>query len=101
MVQGGQWWCRGWGCGAGGGGGPSDEQHQAVIEVGHYGLQAEVEQLKRDKNVLMQEVIRLRQQQQVRCWSLLLPCRRCPALLLCTHALLAPAPRPTLTASAC
>lgn len=41
------------------------EDRQQIIEVGHYGLQQEVEQLKRDKNVLMQEVIRLRQQQQV------------------------------------
>ncbi|PRW33971.1 heat shock factor HSF8-like [Chlorella sorokiniana] len=41
-----------------------DEDRQQIIEVGHYGLQQEVEQLKRDKNVLMQEVIRLRQQQQ-------------------------------------
>lgn len=42
------------------------QDRQQIIEVGHYGLQQEVEQLKRDKNVLMQEVIRLRQQQQVR-----------------------------------
>ncbi|KAI7836142.1 hypothetical protein COHA_009972 [Chlorella ohadii] len=41
-----------------------EEDRQQIIEVGHYGLQQEVEQLKRDKNVLMQEVIRLRQQQQ-------------------------------------
>ena len=44
----------------------SPQDRQQIIEVGHYGLQQEVEQLKRDKNVLMQEVIRLRQQQQVR-----------------------------------
>lgn len=43
------------------------QDRQQIIEVGHYGLHQEVEQLKRDKNVLMQEVIRLRQQQQVRC----------------------------------
>lgn len=40
------------------------QDRQQIIEVGHYGLHQEVEQLKRDKNVLMQEVIRLRQQQQ-------------------------------------
>lgn len=58
--------------GGGGGAGTSshgllhdgDGERQSVIEVGQYGLQVEVEQLKRDKNVLMQEVIRLRQQQQ-------------------------------------
>lgn len=43
------------------------QDRQQIIEVGQYGLQQEVEQLKRDKNVLMQEVIRLRQQQQVCC----------------------------------
>ncbi|XP_044479720.1 heat stress transcription factor A-1e [Mangifera indica] len=36
----------------------------ACVEVGKYGLQEEVEILKRDKNVLMQELVRLRQQQQ-------------------------------------
>ncbi|XP_037492731.1 heat stress transcription factor A-1b [Jatropha curcas] len=36
----------------------------AVIEVGKFGLEEEVERLKRDKNVLMQELVRLRQQQQ-------------------------------------
>jgi heat shock transcription factor len=51
--------------GASGAGGAQDagEDRQSIIEVGQYGLQAEVEQLKRDKNVLMAEVIRLRQQQ--------------------------------------
>ncbi|KAK4261469.1 hypothetical protein QN277_004461 [Acacia crassicarpa] len=34
------------------------------VEVGKFGLEEEVEQLKRDKNVLMQELVRLRQQQQ-------------------------------------
>ena len=48
------------------GGGAAEEDRQQIIEVGHYGLQQEVEQLKRDKSLLMQEVIRLRQQQQVR-----------------------------------
>lgn len=36
----------------------------ACVEVGKYGLEEEVEILKRDKNVLMQELVRLRQQQQ-------------------------------------
>ncbi|KAL4858125.1 Heat stress transcription factor A-1d [Chlorella vulgaris] len=48
----------------GAGAGHDGDDRQSIIEVGHYGLQQEVEQLKRDKNVLMQEVIRLRQQQQ-------------------------------------
>lgn len=34
------------------------------MEVGKFGLEEEVERLKRDKNVLMQELVRLRQQQQ-------------------------------------
>lgn len=46
------------------GGHHHDAQHTA-IEVGQFGgLQQEVETLQRDKNVLMQEVIRLRQAQQ-------------------------------------
>ncbi|TYI71073.1 hypothetical protein E1A91_D08G268300v1 [Gossypium mustelinum] len=36
----------------------------ACIEVGKFGIEEEVERLKRDKNVLMQELVRLRQQQQ-------------------------------------
>ncbi|MBA0846011.1 hypothetical protein Goarm_023018 [Gossypium armourianum] len=36
----------------------------ACVDVGKFGLQEEVEGLKRDKNVLMQELVRLRQQQQ-------------------------------------
>ncbi|KAG9142682.1 hypothetical protein Leryth_005444 [Lithospermum erythrorhizon] len=36
----------------------------ACVEVGKFGLEEEVEWLKRDKNVLMQELVRLRQQQQ-------------------------------------
>ncbi|CAI0418515.1 unnamed protein product [Linum tenue] len=36
----------------------------AHVEVGKFGLEEEVERLKRDKNVLMQELVRLRQQQQ-------------------------------------
>ncbi|KAF8088343.1 hypothetical protein N665_0545s0011 [Sinapis alba] len=36
----------------------------SCVEVGKFGLKEEVEQLKRDKNVLMQELVKLRQQQQ-------------------------------------
>ncbi|KAL1829933.1 hypothetical protein ACET3Z_008345 [Daucus carota] len=36
----------------------------ACVEVGTFGIEEEVERLKRDKNVLMQELVRLRQQQQ-------------------------------------
>ncbi|XP_057511804.1 heat shock factor protein HSF8-like [Actinidia eriantha] len=36
----------------------------ACVEVGKFGLEEEVERLKRDKNVLMLELVRLRQQQQ-------------------------------------
>ncbi|GAV77858.1 HSF_DNA-bind domain-containing protein [Cephalotus follicularis] len=34
------------------------------VELGKFGLEEEVERLQRDKNVLMQELVRLRQQQQ-------------------------------------
>ena len=34
------------------------------VEVGKFGLEGEIERLKRDKNVLMLELVRLRQQQQ-------------------------------------
>ncbi|QCD91803.1 heat shock transcription factor 1 [Vigna unguiculata] len=47
---------------------PSQVQKSAVracVEVGKFGLEEEVEILKRDKNVLMQELVRLRQKQQV------------------------------------
>lgn len=38
------------------------------LQLGHYGGMAdELDSLKRDKNVLMLELVRLRQQQQVRC----------------------------------
>ncbi|KAF5735040.1 Heat shock transcription factor A1D isoform 1 [Tripterygium wilfordii] len=46
---------------------PSHGQNSSVgacVEVGKFGLEEEVERLKRDKNVLMQELVRLRQQQQ-------------------------------------
>jgi len=36
----------------------------ACVEVGKFGLEGEIEMLKRDKNVLMVELVRLRQQQQ-------------------------------------
>lgn len=37
---------------------------KSCVEVGKFGLEEEVQRLKRDKNVLMQELVRLRQQQQ-------------------------------------
>lgn len=46
---------------------PSKVQHTPVgacVEVGKFGIDEEVERLKRDKNVLMTELVRLRQQQQ-------------------------------------
>ncbi|XP_040989635.1 heat shock factor protein HSF8-like isoform X1 [Juglans microcarpa x Juglans regia] len=48
---------------------PQQSQEQssslgACVEVGKFGLEEEVERLKRDKNLLMQELVRLRQQQQ-------------------------------------
>ncbi|KAL8254470.1 hypothetical protein R6Q59_032691 [Mikania micrantha] len=49
---------------------PPQQPHQqtssvgACVEVGKFGLEEEVEILKRDKNILMQELVRLRQQQQ-------------------------------------
>ncbi|KAK1438313.1 hypothetical protein QVD17_04120 [Tagetes erecta] len=49
---------------------PPQQPHQqtssvgACVEVGKFGIEEEVERLKRDKNVLMQELVRLRQQQQ-------------------------------------
>ncbi|KAJ9555196.1 hypothetical protein OSB04_009810 [Centaurea solstitialis] len=45
---------------------PPGQSHSvgACVEVGKFGLEEEVERLKRDKNVLMQELVRLRQQQQ-------------------------------------
>lgn len=36
----------------------------SCVEVGKFGIEEDVEQLKRDKNDLMQELVRLRQQQQ-------------------------------------
>lgn len=45
--------------------------HLLCLQLGHYGGMAdELDSLKRDKNVLMLELVRLRQQQQVRCLCL-------------------------------
>lgn len=45
-----------------------------LVQLGHYGGMAdEIDALKRDKNVLMLELVRLRQQQQVRRWALCEP----------------------------
>lgn len=40
------------------------QQQQGVVEVGKFGLEGEIERLKRDKQVLMLELVRLRQLQQ-------------------------------------
>lgn len=43
---------------------PSTQQGQGhCVEVGHFGLDEEVDRLKRDKHVLMMELVKLRQQQ--------------------------------------
>lgn len=62
---------QGHGSSSGGGSNPRSHQGQgsmgglsSCVEVGKFGLEEEVEQLKRDKNVLMQELVKLRQQQQ-------------------------------------
>lgn len=46
---------------------PSKTQASSVghcVEVGKFGVEGEIERLKRDKNVLMMELVKLRQQQQ-------------------------------------
>ncbi|XP_008800101.2 heat stress transcription factor A-1 [Phoenix dactylifera] len=43
---------------------PQNASVAACVEVGKFGLDEEIERLKRDKDVLMQELVRLRQQQQ-------------------------------------
>ncbi|KAL2896922.1 Heat shock factor protein HSF30 [Bienertia sinuspersici] len=42
----------------------SQQQGGACVEIGHYGIDGEMERLKRDRNVLMTELVKLRQQQQ-------------------------------------
>ena len=39
-------------------------KHRVVSRWGKFGLEEEIERIKRGKNVLMQELVRLRQQQQ-------------------------------------
>ncbi|PKA64398.1 Heat stress transcription factor A-2b [Apostasia shenzhenica] len=44
---------------------PSQQQSLGpFLELGHFGLEGEVEQLKRDKSILMAELVKLRQEQQ-------------------------------------
>lgn len=43
---------------------PKTESVNGLIEVGNYGFEEEIEILKRDKNALMQELIKVRQHQQ-------------------------------------
>lgn len=42
----------------------SQQQGGACVEVGQYGLEGDIERLRRDRSVLMAEIVRLRQQQQ-------------------------------------
>ncbi|KAI5067142.1 hypothetical protein GOP47_0017670 [Adiantum capillus-veneris] len=44
---------------------PNAPSASHCVEVGKFGLEGEIEQLKRDKNVLMLELVKLRQQQQL------------------------------------
>lgn len=41
-----------------------NQQGGACVEVGQFGFEGELERLKRDRNLLMAEIVRLRQQQQ-------------------------------------
>ncbi|XP_072957529.1 heat stress transcription factor A-1-like [Typha angustifolia] len=43
---------------------PPNTSVAACVEVGKFGMEEEIERLKRDKSVLMQELVKLRQQQQ-------------------------------------
>ncbi|MQL94673.1 hypothetical protein Taro_027346 [Colocasia esculenta] len=43
---------------------PQNTSSGPCVEVGKFGIDEEIDRLKRDKNVLMQELIKLRQQQQ-------------------------------------
>ncbi|MQM11574.1 hypothetical protein Taro_044476 [Colocasia esculenta] len=43
---------------------PQNTSVGPCVEVGKFGIEEEIDRLKRDKNVLMQELIKLRQQQQ-------------------------------------
>ncbi|PKA53048.1 Heat stress transcription factor A-1 [Apostasia shenzhenica] len=43
---------------------PQSSSVASCVELGNFGLDEEIDRLKRDKNVLMQELVKLRQQQQ-------------------------------------
>ncbi|XP_073049770.1 heat stress transcription factor A-7a-like [Primulina eburnea] len=43
---------------------PQQDQAEPCVEVGRYGLDGEIDRLRRDKHVLMMELVKLRQQQQ-------------------------------------
>jgi len=43
---------------------PSQQSLGSYLEVGHFGYEEEIDQLKRDKQLLMAEVVKLRQEQQ-------------------------------------
>lgn len=42
----------------------TQQQGGPCVELGHYGIEEELERLRRDRNLLMAEVVKLRQQQQ-------------------------------------
>nr|CAB3455828.1 unnamed protein product [Digitaria exilis] len=42
----------------------NQQSHGSYLEVGHFGYDAEIDRLKRDKQLLMAEVVKLRQEQQ-------------------------------------
>jgi heat shock transcription factor len=46
---------------------PPSQQQQAItscLEVGEFGFEEEIDRLKRDKNILITEVVKLRHEQQ-------------------------------------
>lgn len=43
---------------------PRQQNHDSCLEVGHFGFDEEVDRLKRDKDILMAEVVKLRQEHQ-------------------------------------
>ncbi|TYK11017.1 heat stress transcription factor A-2d-like [Cucumis melo var. makuwa] len=46
---------------------PSKQEPSASIEIGRFGLDVELDCLKRDKKVVMMELVKLRREQQIKC----------------------------------
>ncbi|CAA0821292.1 Heat stress transcription factor A-2 [Striga hermonthica] len=44
--------------------GPNPQNIGPCLELGHYGIEEELERLRRDRNLLMSEIVKLKQQQQ-------------------------------------